>query len=93
MRKNPAYRVGVPPFRASRMEQKIVEVPKSQVVIALGQPGCLPLALSVFRSDLAIRQQGENLDPRKTVLLPELSDLLRGRQRGERGSRASDRRS
>ena len=34
---NSAHRVGVPAFRAARVEQKIVKIPKNEIVIALGR--------------------------------------------------------
>ena len=49
-------------------------------MIALGQPG-VDAGIFEFEGDFAIHQQGEKLDARKTVLLPQLSNLLRGRQR------------
>ena len=37
MRIEPAQRVGVPAFRAARVEQKIVKIPENEIVVALGR--------------------------------------------------------
>ena len=93
MGKYPAHGVGMPSFRASRMEQKIVEVPKSQIVTAFDEPGILSTGRIRLQKQLAVRENGENVNPRKPFLLPELPDLLRGREHGDKAGRASDRRS
>ena len=82
---NPAQRVGVPAFRAARVEQKIVKVPKNEVVVTLGRSEAAVASGVDLEKDLAIHQQGEKLDPRKTVLPTEPFDLLRCRQYGDGG--------
>src|ERR1700731_2547491 len=77
MQINSAQRVGVPAFRAARVEQKIVKVPKDEVVVALGRSKATFAGNVDFENDLAIHQQSEKLDPRKPVLPTELFDLLR----------------
>ena len=74
----------MPSFCASRMEQKIVEVPKSQIVTAFGEPGILSTGRIRLQNQLAVRENGENVNPRKPFLLPELPDLLRGREHGDK---------
>ena len=66
-----AQRVGVPAFRAARVEQKIVKVPKSE---ARGRPRPAKAAFAGadLEKDLAIDEQGEKLDPRKTLLPTQL---------------------
>ena len=66
---NPAQRVGVPALRAARVEQKIVKVPKNEVVVTLGRAQAAVVGGIDLEKDLAIHQQGEKLDPRKAVLL------------------------
>src|ERR1700686_3138730 len=70
-------------FRAARVEQKIVKVPKNQVVVTLGRPEVTVASDVDLEKDLAIHQQGEKLDPRKTILPTELFDLLGRRQYGD----------
>ena len=91
IRINSAQRVGVPAFRAARVEQKIVKVPKNEVVVTLGRSEATVAGGVDLEKDLAIHQQGEKLDPRKTVLPAELFDLLRRRQHGDERSQSSDR--
>ena len=74
---NSAQRVGVSAFRAARVEQKIVKVPKNEVVVTLGRSETTAASGVDLEKDLAIHQQGEKLDPRKTVLPTEPFDLLR----------------
>ena len=80
-----AQRVGLSACRAAGVEQKIVKVPKNEVVVAFG-PSQAAVARGVdLEKDLAIHQQGEKLDPRKTLLPTQLFDLLRCRQHGDGG--------
>src|ERR1700752_3779457 len=73
MRINSAQRVGVPAFRAARVEQKIVKIPKNEIVITLGRPKA---AAGVdLEKDLAIEEQGEKLEPRKIVVPTQLFDV------------------
>ena len=72
----PAQRVGVSTFRATRVEQKIVKVPKNEAGVTLGQAARVSSGL-YLEKDLAMDQQGEKLDPRKPVLSTEPFDLLR----------------
>ena len=85
IRINSAQRVGVPAFRAARVEQKIVKVPKDEVVVALGRSKAAFAGNVDLEKDLAIHQQSEKLDPRKTLLPAELFDLLRRGEHGEGG--------
>ena len=68
MRIDSAQRIGVPTFRAARMEEKIVKVPKNEAVIALGQSKPTFAGGIDLEKDLAIDKQGEKLDPWKVVL-------------------------
>ena len=81
----PAQRVGLSAFGAARMEQKIVKIPENEVVVALGRPEAVVAGSVDLEQDLAIHQQGEQLDPRKAVLPPQPADFLRRRQCGEGG--------
>ncbi len=85
MRINSAKRVGVSAFGAARVEQKIVKVPKNEVVVALRRPQAVAASGVDLEKDLAIQQQSEKLDPRKTVLPTQLFDLLRRGQHGQDG--------
>jgi hypothetical protein len=76
---NPAQRIGVPALRAARVEQEIVKVPEQEVVVALGCSQPTVASRLDLEQDLAIHQQGEKLDPRKTVQPTELLDLSRCR--------------
>ena len=62
--------------RAARVEQQIVKVPKHEVMIALDGSEVAVAGGIDLEKDLAIRQQGEELNP-GTILPAELSDLLR----------------
>ena len=53
---NSAQRVGVPAFRAARVEQKIVKVPKNEVVVALGRRRPLSRSGVDLEKDLAIER-------------------------------------
>ena len=53
----------MPAFRAARVEQKIVKVPKNEVVVALGLSQAAASSVDLEK-DLAIHQQSEKLDPR-----------------------------
>ena len=75
----------MPAFRAARVEQEIVKVPKHEVVVALGGAQAAVAGGVDLEKDLAIHQQGEKLESRKTVLPAELFDLLRCGQHGEGG--------
>ena len=71
-------------FRAARMEQKIVEVPEHEIVVALGRPQPAVARWIDLEKDLAVDKQSEKLDPGKTVLPAQLLDRLRRRQHGQR---------
>ena len=62
---NSAQRVGVPAFRAARVEQKIVKVPENEVVVTLGRSQAAVAGGVDLEKDLAIDQQGEKLEPRE----------------------------
>ena len=80
-----AQRVCLPALRAARVEQEIVKVPEHEVVVTLGQSEA-PAASSVdLEKNLAIHQQGEKLDPWKSVLPAEPFDLLGRGQDGNDG--------
>ena len=80
---NSAQRIGVSAFRAARVKQKIVKVPKNEVVVAFGRSQAAVASGVDLEQDLAIHQQGEKLDPRKTLLPTEPFDLLWGGQYGD----------
>src|SRR6201993_3625343 len=65
---NSAYRVGVPAFRAARVEQKIVKIPKNEIVIALGRSKAAAASSVDLQKDLGIEEQGEKLEARKIVV-------------------------
>ena len=91
IRINSAQRIGVPTFRAARVEQKIVKVPKNEAVVTLGQSKPTFASGVDLEKDLAIEEQGEKLDPWKTVLPTQLFDLLRGGAAWRWRSQSSDR--
>src|ERR1700730_2443044 len=62
-----AQRVGLPACGAARVEQKIVKVPKHEVVVALCRSEATAAGVDL-EEDFAIQEQGEKLDPRKAVL-------------------------
>ena len=62
---NPTKRVGLSAFRAARVKQKIVKVPKNEVVVTLGWSKTTVAVGVDLEKDLAIHQQGEKLDPRE----------------------------
>ena len=80
-----ADRIGVSAFCTAGVEQKVVKVPKNEVVVTLRRSETAVAGGLDLEKDLAIHQQGEKLDSRKTVLPPELFDLLRCRQYGDGG--------
>src|SRR5580693_6571837 len=80
-----AQRVGVPAFRAARVEQKIVKIPKNKIVIALGRSKAVAAGSVDLDKNLAIEEQGEKLETRKIVLPTQLFDVLRRRQHGQDG--------
>ena len=86
-----AQRVGVPALRAARVEQKIVKVPKNEVVVALGRPEAAVAGSIDLEKDLAIHQQREKLDAREIVLPTEPFDLLRRGERRPGRPQSSDR--
>ncbi len=65
---NSAHRVGVAASRAARVEQKIVKIPKNEIVIALGRSKAAAASSVDLEKDLAIEEQSEKLEPRKIVL-------------------------
>src|SRR5262249_56045772 len=58
-------RVGVSAFRAARVEQKIVKVPKNEIVVALGQSGTPVGSTFDLEKDLAIPQHPDKPYSRK----------------------------
>ncbi len=92
MRISSAHRIGMPPFGAARVEQKIVKIPQHQVVIALGPAQAAFRAFPRLERHLAVNQQAKELCPREPLLLAQLSNLLRrGQHRHEaRGLRIAD---
>src|SRR5450631_1892742 len=68
---NAAERIGVPAFRAARMKEKIVEVPKDDVPVALLDPQ--PIAPGIgLEKDPTVEEQSEKLEARKVILLAQL---------------------
>ena len=57
-----------------------MKVPKNEVLVTFGRSETTAAIGVDLEKDLAIHQQGEKLDPRKTVLSTEPFDLLRCRQ-------------
>src|ERR1700722_7514542 len=60
-----------------------MKVPKSEAVVTLGQSKSTFATSTDLEKDLAIHEQREKLDPRKTFLLAQLFDLPRGREHGD----------
>ena len=67
----------MPARRAARVEQQIVKVPEHEVAIALGGSQVAIIGGIDLEEDLAIRQQGEKLNPGKAVLPAQSPDSLR----------------
>ncbi len=67
------------------MEEKIVKVPENELLIALGQAKLAFAGSADLEKDLAIEEQGEKLDPRKTLLPTQVFDLLWGGKHGDGG--------
>src|ERR1700719_3068528 len=59
-----------------------MKVPKDEAVVTLDQSKPT-FASTDFEKDLAIQEQREKLEPRKTFLLAQRFDLLRGREHGD----------
>ena len=60
-----------------------MKVPKDEAVVTLGQSKPTFATSADLEKDLAIEEQREKLDPRKTFLLTQRFDLLRGREHGD----------
>ena len=67
---------------AARVEQKIVEIPQHEGVVALGRPQAIAVGVDLEK-DLAVDEEREKLEPWKTLLPAELFDLLRRGQQGQ----------
>ena len=59
-----------------------MEVPKDEAVVTLGHSKPT-FASTDLEKDLAIQEQREKLDPRKTFLLTQRLNLPRGREHGD----------
>ena len=66
------------------MEQKIVEVPQHQGVVAFGRPQAIAVGVDLEK-DLAIDEEREKLEPRKILLPAKMFDPLRRGQQGQSG--------
>src|SRR5215831_4341286 len=66
-----------------------MKIPHHEVLVALGRPEALVAGCSDLEQDLAVEQQRNQLVSKsaaeKAILPPQLADLVRRRQRGERG--------
>src|SRR5262249_14183138 len=80
-----ARRIGVPALGATGVEEKVVEVPKSQVVVALVASEALLAGGIGLEENLAIHQQREKLKSDASIRLAICSDLLRRGQPGDCG--------
>ena len=78
----------MPSFRAACVEQKIVEVPKRQVIIAFVRAKAAFAADVGLESDLAIYEQAKEFYARETFVPPEVFYLLRDRQHREEAREA-----
>src|SRR3979490_904642 len=67
------------------MEQNIVKVPENEVVVSLGRSEPIIAGSLDLEKDLAVDEQGEKRDPRKSVLTTEPFDVLRRGQHGQGG--------
>ncbi len=74
--------IGMAAFRGASMKQKIVKVPKNNVFVSFGCSKTPVVGSIDFDKDLAIREQGEKLDPGKSVVPAESFDWLRCGQDG-----------
>src|ERR1700733_801820 len=60
-----------------------MKVPKDEAVVTLGHSKPRFATSADLEKDLAIQEQREKLDPRKTFQLTQRFDLLRGREPGD----------
>src|SRR5262245_7058124 len=75
--------IGVPAFSAACVEEKVMEVPKSQVVVALVASEALLAGGIPLEQNLAIHQQGEKIKSDASIPSTIGSDLLRRGQAGD----------
>jgi len=82
----------MPAFRAARVEKKIVKIPENEIVVTLSRSEPAIRGSFGFEKDLAIYQQREKLNPRKSILPAEPFDSLRYREcrQGGRNLRIAD---
>ena len=85
MQIEPAQRVGMPAFGAAGVKQQVVKIPENQAAVALGWPQAVAARRLDPEENLAIQQQGEQFDSRKTIIPAELSVLAWPLQRGYGG--------
>ena len=82
------------PSGAARVKHQIVKIPEREFVVALREPEIAVSARVDLEKDLAIDQQSEKFDARKSILLAECLDCLRRREqskgRGNPGIANSD---
>ena len=75
----------MPPFAAARMEQKIVKIPKHELIVTL-DPAEAAIATGLdLENNLAVNEQGEELNFGKNILSTQLRDLMRRRKNGQSG--------
>ncbi len=67
----------MPAFRAVGVEQKIVKIPKYEVVVAFVRTQPIAVGGVELEKDLAIYQQAYKFDARKAASPPELIECLR----------------
>jgi hypothetical protein len=69
-------------LRAARVEHEIVKVPENEVVVSLGGAEASVAGGDDLEENVAVDEQGEKRNARKSVLTAEPFDLLRRRQHG-----------
>jgi hypothetical protein len=79
-------RVGVAALGATGVEQEIVKIPQNQIAVTLRSSEVAVAARFDLEKDMALEQQPQKLDPRKTILHTKLFDSVRSRQRHQGGT-------
>src|SRR5258708_39832821 len=79
-----AKRIGLPALCAAGMEKKILKVPEHEIVVAFAGPEVVAAPGVDLEKHLAVHQQCEKIDSRKTVLPPKPTDFFRFGKRGDR---------
>src|SRR4029077_17851647 len=81
----PAERIGLPSFRAARVEQKIMKIPKDEIVVTLRPAQVSGFAGFDLEQNLAIQEKREKFDSGKAWRLSKRAELLWGGKSSEGG--------